>query len=178
MAPLRRAGKWSPRLACAAQGRHASRGRLSSEGLDGALGRSAHAARLVATSDRVVVLARGFADMPRILLAKARLRTWRGRYSAGAATDPRSGVALCASPTQQRALDCRWSFGPRWRVNPMRGAQLAPGLRLESRQRSDERRPSSFAALRRGVLPFQAAPAFRTAARFLISPRFSARPSL
>jgi hypothetical protein len=116
---LGRAGQWSLRLACAAQGWHASRGRLSSEGLDGALGRSVPAALHVAATDRMTVLARGFADMPRILLAEARRRTWRGWYSAGAATDRQPGVALCASPVEPRALDCGWSLGPQGRVNPM-----------------------------------------------------------
>jgi hypothetical protein len=41
MAPWGRAGQWSLRLPCAAPGRHASWGRLSSEGLGGTRGGTA-----------------------------------------------------------------------------------------------------------------------------------------
>ncbi len=49
MAPLGRAGQWSLRLPCAAQGRHASWGRLSSEGLDGRLRKRADGDEVLVT---------------------------------------------------------------------------------------------------------------------------------
>lgn len=67
MAPWRRAGQWSLRLPCAAPGRHAVWGRLSSEGLGGT------------RCGTAVVVGRSKGT-----LSPLRARTERGRYSAAA----------------------------------------------------------------------------------------------
>jgi hypothetical protein len=139
VAPWGRAGQWSLRLPCAAPRRHASWGRLSSEGLDGALLGTVAPTRLVAATDLVTVFAHRSAAMPRILAPGARLRIWRGRYSAGAATDSGPGVALAPRPSDH-AHDFRRRPGFR------DGSAGKPCIALRSAQ--TETRPKAAASLR------------------------------